>query len=484
LFEIQNRQVIEPFSKRGLTIMTQEEVQKLLQNIFDNIFNSVTQAEPNGKPVMPASSTVLSLMKPGLAINSKDFRNPWTPGNISGSQDAAINTARLVDVAPKMSTIYTDSGNSISQVYKQILDGVSIPVQPPNPAIEKQLSDADAVLNRVVDITDPDTGVVTQKKVESQLHRDYLDNKVAYNSARVAYIGAYLEAQKTTTGINTWPLIASTLQLPVKAAYDKWRSAGADKVEQALAIINTSSQNALQKAWDQAKQLYEGYGVLLEDSGSGLSVPILRSSLLPSDWHSSARTTGWTTFDSASSSVDTSKTSDYKSYGGSAGFSLGLFSIGGSAGHTTKSQSASSETQNLRISFKYTLVTIRRPWMTFNLLGTKGWNLGNLYKKGQISNGTKTGQDKAVLPLLPTSFVVVKDVIISATWSKADWDLITSKTAGGGGFAIGPFSIGGTYASSKSKETYSSALTAGKITVPGVQIIGVISQIVPFDPPV
>jgi hypothetical protein len=305
-----------------------------------------------------------------------------------------------------MSTIYTDSGNSISQVYKQILDGVSLPAQPPDPAIEKQLSDADAVLSRLVDITDPDSGVVTKRKVESQLHRDYLDNQAGYNSARIAYMGAYLEAQKTTVGINTWPLIASTLQLPVKTAYDRWRSAGADKVEQAFAINNTSSQNALQKAWDQARKLYDGYGEVLEDSGTGLSAKIMRSSLLPSDWHSSARTTGWTTFDSASSSVDTSKTSDYKSYGGSVGFSLGLFSIGGSAGHTTQSQSASSETKDLRISFKYTLVTIRRPWMTFNLLGTKSWNLSNLYQKGQISNGTKSGQDNAVMPLLPTSFVV------------------------------------------------------------------------------
>ena len=87
------------------------------------------------------------------------------------------------------------------------------------------------------------------------------------------------------------------------------------------------------------------------------------------------------------------------------------------------------------------------------------------------------------MPLLPTSFVVVKDVVISASWSKADLDMIKSKTSGGGGFAIGPFSIGGTYASSRSKETYTSAFTGGTIRVPGVQIIGVISQVVPLDPP-
>ncbi len=57
-------------------------------------------------------------------------------------------------------------------------------------------------------------------------------------------------------------------------------------------------------------------------------------------------------------------------------------------------------------------------------------------------------------------------------------------TSGGGGFSIGPFSIGGSYAHSHSKETFSSAITGGTIRVPGVQIIGVISQVVPLCPPV
>jgi hypothetical protein len=465
--------------------MTLTEVSKLVQGIFDNIFNSVTQAEPGGKPVAQASSTVLTLMKPGLAINSADFRNPWTPGNNSGSQDAAINTSELVDVAPKMSSLYTDSGRTITEVYKQMLDGVHIPAQPPNPAIEKQLQDAENYLFRLVDVTDPDTGEVTKKKLESQVYRDYLDNQSAYNNARIAYIGAYLEAQKTATGKNTWPLVASTLQIPVKTAYDRWRAEDASKVEQNLAIKTTSTQNALQLAWKQAQDLYEGYGVVLNDTGTGLSPKVQRVSLLPSDWFSSTSTSsGWTTFDSASSNTASSSSSDFTSYGGSAGFSLGLFSIGGSAGHSSSHQQASSETSNLRISFEYTLVTIRRPWMNFSLFSTKGWDLGNLYKKGVLSKGTKAGEDSAVFPLLPTSFVVARKIKISANWAKADWDLITSKTSGGGGFGIGPFSISGSYSHSSSNQTFTSAMASGTITVPGVQIIGFINQVVPFSPPV
>jgi hypothetical protein len=326
--------------------------------------------------------------------------------------------------------------------------------------------------------------VVTKKKVESQVYRDYLDNQTAYNAARIAYIGAYLEAQKTATGRNTWPLLASTLQIPVKQAFDRWRAGDASKVEQNIAIKTTSTQNALQLAWKEAQDLFTGYGVVLEETGTGMAPHIQRSTLLPSDWHSSnSVSSGWTTFDSRSHSVSTSNTSDFTSYGGSAGFSLGIFSIGGSAGHSSQHQHASSETKGLYVSFEYTLVTVRRPWMTFNLLGTKGWSLGNLYDKGMISNGTKVNQRDSVMPLLPTSFVVARKIHIGATWAKSDWDFIKSRTNTGGGFGIGPFSISGNYAHSHSQETFNSAMAGGEIIVPGVQIIGWINQVVPYGPP-
>jgi hypothetical protein len=463
--------------------MTLEEVQRLIQGVFDNIFNSVTQATPGNPAAAPASSTMLSLMKPGMAIRAADFRNPWTPGNVSGSQPAAVNTAQLADIAPKMSTLWADSGNSISQIYQQILQGVSIPAQEPNPVIEKQLRDADDYLYRLVNVTDPETGEVHQEKRETLVYSDYLANQIAYNNAVALYAGAYLKAQETASGRNTWPLLASSLQLPVKMAYDKWRAGDASKVEQALAIKTTSAQNALQLAWKQAQDLFAGYGVVLEDTGGGISPKVQRCTLLPSDWYSSSSPqSGWTTYDSGSSSVALSNSSEYTKFGGSAGFSMGIFSIGGSAGHAKESKHASSETKNLRFSFDYTLVTIRRPWLTFNLLGTKGWSLGNLYVKGEISNGTKSNQQDSVMPLLPTSFVAARNIRISATWAKSDWDFIQSQMSAGGRIGIGPFSIGGSYFHSSSNETFTSSLADGNIRVPGVQIIGWISQVVPYCP--
>ena len=463
--------------------MTQQELEQMLQGIFDGIFDSITKAEPGGKPLMPASTTMLSLMKPGMPIRSSDFNNPWTPGNANGSQRAAANTAALADIIPAMSTLYTDTGNAVSKIYGEIMNGVQVPAQPPNPAIEQQLQDAYNYLWRMVNVTDPDTGEVTQNKIESQIYRDYLDNYAAYMAQRSAYMAAYMAAQASQATRATWPMLAPTLQIPVKMAYDKWRAGFADKVEQALAILNTSSQNALSKAFANAKQLFEGYGVVLEDTGSGMSPMVHRCSLLPSDWHKLNPASKGVVIDTASGSYTRNSSSEFTSYGGSAGFSLGFFSIGGSAGHSVEHRHMSTETKGLRISFEYSLVTIRRPWLAYHLLGTKGWNLQNLYPKGKISNGSKAGQAHSLMPLLPTSFVVARKVIISANWSATDWDFIKKQTSAGGGFGIGPFCIGGSYKHSSTNETFTSSFANGRIEVPGVQIIGWISQVVPYCPP-
>lgn len=206
-------------------------------------------------------------------------------------------------------------------------------------------------------------------------------------------------------------------------------------------------------------------------------------SLIPSNWYSSNDDSGWSHVKIAAGNTNTDTSSDYKKFGASVGFSFGLFSIGAKGGGEWRSQNLNSETNNLSFEFSYKLVGIRRPWMSFHLLGTKTWNLGNFSpEKGAISNGTKT-QKGTPWPLMPTSFVVVKGVKINANWAKTDWNMMQSMVSGGGRVGIGPFSIGGNYTQSHSETHWKSAFANGEITVPGVQIIGWINTVVPFCAP-
>ena len=112
------------------------------------------------------------------------------------------------------------------------------PSDPSGSKAEREIKNAEATLYCEVNVTDPNTGEVTRKRIETQLYRDYLEYQRAYNKARMAYTAAMQEAHKTAMGRNTWPLVAGTMQLRVKQAYDRWRAAGASQVEQALAILS------------------------------------------------------------------------------------------------------------------------------------------------------------------------------------------------------------------------------------------------------
>lgn len=134
------------------------------------------------------------------------------------------------------------------------MDEESIPKAPTNSVTEQQIADAFAVIYQIVNAPDPDTGEVIPQKAETQLYRNYLDNQATYIEARQTYSDAYLKAQKTAIGRNTWPIVASTFQLPVTRAYEKWRAGGADKIEQALAILTTSSTTVVGNLKEEARE--------------------------------------------------------------------------------------------------------------------------------------------------------------------------------------------------------------------------------------
>ena len=104
----------------------------------------------------------------------------------------------------------------------------------------EELARAYAILYQVIETVDSDSGETVLTGVKTPLYRTYLDNQSAYHDARLAYNKAYQDAQKTDAERGMWPMVASTLQMPVKSAYAKWRAGGADQIEQALSIINNS----------------------------------------------------------------------------------------------------------------------------------------------------------------------------------------------------------------------------------------------------
>jgi hypothetical protein len=195
--------------------------------------------------------------------------------------------------------------------------------------------------------------------------------------------------------------------------------------------------------------------------------------------------------------------------------------FGGSASHSEASQqsgSAASGSQgssfnnsmsNVTIKLEYGLCDIYRPWLLRELFVIDGWYLPG-QKDKVISDGTIGGQkgddDSHLLPMIPTQFLVIRNVQITADgWGAAgdqmsqycgqadkQDDSSSSSMSGGVGFLC----FGGTVShnnadwSGSDSESGSAAGSSyfhgdanhGTLTINGCQIVGYVGEILPVSP--
>lgn len=123
-------------------------------------------------------------------------------------------------------------------------------------------------------------------------------------------------------------------------------------------------------------------------------------------------------------------------------------------------------TSDLDVSFEFCIVGLGWPWLPNGFLMQRNWYLQG-YARGEYSNGTG-GADPGLLPVLPTGFVAIRNLSITAKWNQQDVSAIQT-TVG-----LSAFSLVG---SSFSSQT-------GVLTCPGIQIVGWFCSALPVLPPI
>jgi hypothetical protein len=120
---------------------------------------------------------------------------------------------------------------------------------------------------------------------------------------------------------------------------------------------------------------------------------------------------------------------------------------------------ASVNSDGFNISFKFCRVNIERPWLNLALLATKNWNIfgANI---GEYSNGLAEN-NPGIFPLLPTSFILISKVLITANWSAEDKVNLSNAVA------FGPFDL------------RNGSFNQNTLEIRGMQIIGCISKLTP-----
>ena len=109
------------------------------------------------------------------------------------------------------------------------------------------------------------------------------------------------------------------------------------------------------------------------------------------------------------------------------------------------------------------------------LLSLQGW-WEDGQPKGSLSAST-------AMPMYPTSFVVARNVALSANFSSSDKDHIAQSISSSASAGSGPFSVSGSYSHSSSSDTFTSTFDGGTLKMPGLQVIAWLNATTPFCPP-
>jgi hypothetical protein len=456
--------------------MDEQDSNLLVQKLYDRIVATLTEGGDGNNAAFDPNKTFFTLEPRGKVINPADYAGAWTPGNPNGSLDAAAAICDLADEAPEFSSYHMPGPATVTQLYEQVLRATVTLESPPNPTVDAAVKRANDLLYTQTPNPDvPGQFITTQ----SPVYQNYQTNQTLYSNAITAYRTAYLNAMASPQLKGAWPLLAPSLQMPVHQAWHTWRSAQADQVEAALATLETSGKDQVKRAFADAAELFDSYKLGLDESTASQR---RRCSLLPSDWYQAGVSNGWPTASFSSATATQNQNSDYTNAGGSVGFSLGLWSVGGGASSQTSHFHSDASAQSINISYQYALITIRRPWLNGLLFELPGWRT-DVAPKGSYSSGSRRNQANTKFPLLPQAFLAIKNLSITGNFSSSEVNQANSAISANASVGWGPFSISGSYQHGSSQTHVKGSANSAGIHAPFVQIIGWVNLIVPFCPP-
>jgi hypothetical protein len=129
-----------------------------------------------------------------------------------------------------------------------------------------------------------------------------------------------------------------------------------------------------------------------------------------------------------------------------------------------QSQPQAVTSSSMELSFRYCLVTARRPWVSSAFLTARNWFIPRM-RAGEIASGTGLGEGS--FEVMPTAALCVRDLRITAAWSAEERSVLPAMTK------FGPFSLIGSELEAN----------ATSLVCPGIQVIGWVMEPMPMLPP-
>lgn len=453
---------------------------------------------------------IASFLPTGEPVNPDDYRHPWKPNmtslnkvtppaadgtpGISDTTEIAkryenlSNTCVLVDNKIAIDEVYQEipSSGKISQAWEIIINGANVMPLPAEQE-EFQKNQRDKYYPRLrKTIKDDDGG---DMEVDTKEFKSYQEYEMKYKQAIRNYAVQFQIAMSNFQTAQMWGVVGKTYVMEVDDALDNWTSMGYKQfIEEAKDNLAAMGTDAAAHMIAVAKKKFEAYRIATQ----GI-IPVTSQyvELFPSNWcESNVPNDGWTQYDYSWDKKVKTNNEETTSFDAHASINIGFWSVGGHVEHKEVEKHTDFTDEGLKISFKYALIRVNRPWLDTLLLNMGNWFMVGDYPKGTISKGTfdqlMQDNNSAWLPIIPTEILVIKDLEISTTSIHDHYDMLHKETSGGGSFGYGIFCLGvqagGNYSHSMTSEITTNEDNSESLKVSGVQILGWLSELVPMSP--
>jgi hypothetical protein len=446
----------------------------------------------------------------GLPVIKDDYANPWSPlganlekdipqtdpvdpknapktgsdkidatqafaANIAKSQENYLSTYILVNSKLQMNNQYSvmPGSSKLDDTWYAIINGAN--GIPPTMELSDDLKQAYA--DATAKLMDKDGNVTPHYQAYMQYEDDWKSKVKAKNKA---YSNAFTDPMK----LQQWPQDGVPYQDDIDEAWDRWMGLGFKvEIEKAMATLAAQGTDPAIALIARAKKHFQNS--LFEFAGYG-EIPYIK--LSPRTWYDADNDDGWNDYTETDFHSESHYTASQTSYGGGGGFNVGLWSGGASFEHSDSKANSSFQMKNLKVTFSYAIADVDREWLDTSLLNLNNWFLVGDYKKNCISTGKMSqekptdGTEPLFLPSVVTSLILVKNVNIYWDDWKSQWAQHQESNSAAASVGWGPFTASSHYSHAKQSRDFSSDDTGESLNIPGIQVIGYVSQIMPACP--
>ena len=469
---------------------------ELMQSLVAKLYTTIT-GNGDGKIKLPRSKFV-SWCSPGIPFTVQDFEFASkglvgdTAEETRALEHQAWTVAKIFDYIPEVGeagfidktmqqTIFASTQDTISKVFGDVLRFSKV--------LDNELSDEEkAKLQRFRDL------LVVEKEnilgdivtVPGPIVEAYNTKMNEWLDAVDEYCNVLVDAQSAKGSdpeairrVALFSNKASSLIKKVQAAESAWITQGyKNEYEQIQAYIAQVTEKSLVLYKEDLKHKYAAAKKTSTNEGS--AGEYFYTTLLPGNF---AKARSWTRFRYFSEDFETHSKKDISSWKAKAGLNFGLFSIGGSAGGSRTEQSMDVNRKNFYAEFEFTQIPIVRPWFDPGFFTMRAWTLDDAWKLNfdkEVSDGAEVPAGRLVA--YPVTALFVRNLKIKLDASDAHSRYIKSQVEGGATVGWGPFQLGGGYSHGSERRDFKSHADGGEINVDGIQLIGLINNLIPKSP--